>query len=1211
MREGTKEFPPIPNWPGIRNPEAQDLILDKSNGIARTKLFGIMGKENFQSMGFPDVPATRKAIVEPELLDAPTNQAGFRMARMDTSGRIIEEPNIPSDYPTAMAGKVAGKLDVPADYKDVFQSHFDARRLLSQPESGDYYSFSRAHPIQYADDAWLNRLMEKRLADERKIKEGEYKDGGSVDINASDARLEAAIANRMAKGGEVDIEAADARLADAVGQRMAGGGKAKAIQGATQGFKRLFADRDAMPAAQRDANLQKFLEPSKAPMRLFHGTTATEGGKGTEAIRRIKPSKEGALGSGAYLTPKSNFASEYASEMGGNMLPVHAQIRNPLVIEGTGDPMIEALVKLGLDEDKAARMVERAYENKGYIGKEVESRARAAGYDGLMQYRNGDLNEVVSYNPNAIKSAIGNEGTYDISNPELSKADGGLAMAGGGKLVKGLGKIGKRLMADPDAMTPSVRRAERMADQMGGLNIVKDPGGNWLGAAGSPESGLYPLKKYASPSAEDKAWHKAHKEEWMAKPDSDAKTRALRAIDDDIAVNARNEALNNWVDRNLNNYVKKQMGTADDPVRKLAEEGVIHAPSEQIGRNRYKAGDVRKKLGTPQLGQSDAAKAWEDSTDTLIDVAPASRHRAPLTETEARQGFQSTVKANPWIAKLPPDTPIYAADRGIGTDLGFDHILDVLTEDLTAGRIRPEQLNKVSMEQAVRRTFDYDQEKARKMAEAQIKVTEGMPTHKDYSDKGYKWLQLAMPEPKLPEGAQVKYLPEVDMWGIYDKDGSTLSSGATEKEARNLFKRQEREKQLEDALKYEGDTMGHCVGGYCPDVMAGNSKIYSLRDAKGEPHVTVETRPGDFSAAFSDLTQEEQAAVRKAAGSWASDQDLLGAMKQVVPEKAVIPERIIQIKGKQNRAPKDDYLPFVQDFVKSGQWSDVGDLSNTGLYKADPNELGMFIPSDPRLKNLPGRRSEDFRKAKEAGLFGDQKYFTRDEWEDILRRQIEAESGPLPPVEGMAEGGAAFKKIQFMNKGGITTSGGTFSAEDLGITSDQLNAPLISAKRLRDIKRNAAELAEEGKGQLEKEYRQLGRKGGKKDFAIRVGSQFLGGIPDLVNLGLEGVDLVQGVIPGLNKPESVLDTEGTGDRVPKFRLASDEPWLGSQLFMRKFKEAKLLGENEFPLTEIATGVLAPAAAVGALSKSRQAYKGVKALKDAPNKRRGGLTAMAR
>jgi hypothetical protein len=45
------------------------------------------------------------------------------------------------------------------------------------------------------------------------------------------------------------------------------------------------------------------------------------------------------------------------------------------------------------------------------------------------------------------------------------------------------------------------------------------------------------------------------------------------------------------------------------------------------------------------------------------------------------------------------------------------------------------------------------------------------------------------------------------------------------------------------------------------------------------------------------------------------------------------PPRIVQIKGKQNRAPNEQYLPFVQDFVRSGQWSDVGDLKNTGLEK--------------------------------------------------------------------------------------------------------------------------------------------------------------------------------------------------------------------------------------------------------------------------------------
>jgi len=189
----------------------------------------------------------------------------------------------------------------------------------------------------------------------------------------------------------------------------------------------------SLSAQERADNLAKFLEPSAVQMRLYHGTTATHDIHGKEAIRNIKPSKEGALGSGVYLTPKTQFANEYANPYipgstdfaSGNVLPVYAQLRNPLVLEGKGDPMIEALTKLGIDEDKAARMVERAYENKGYIGKEVESRARAQGFDGLMQYRDGELSEVVSYNPSAIKSALGNEGTYDTSVPLLNKAEGG------------------------------------------------------------------------------------------------------------------------------------------------------------------------------------------------------------------------------------------------------------------------------------------------------------------------------------------------------------------------------------------------------------------------------------------------------------------------------------------------------------------------------------------------------------------------------------------------------------------------------------------------------------------------------------------------------------------------------------------------------------------------------------------------------------------
>lgn len=248
--------------------------------------------------------------------------------------------------------------------------------------------------------------------------------------------IKSAIGNR----GTYDVTDPDISKAEGGAVHLAGGGlKGLIKEPLKQAVKRVATS--VLPAAEREANLQKFLEPSKTPMRLYHGTTATEGGKGEEAIRRIKPSKEGALGSGVYLTPKPNYADQYTYEgagnyEGGNILPVHAQIKNPLVIDGSAsnDPMIEALVRLGMDENKAINMVDRAYDQKGYIGKEVQSRAQAQGYDGLMKYdRDGDLSEVVAYQPSAVKSAIGNNGNYDTMQYDLNKAMGGAVhLAGGG-----------------------------------------------------------------------------------------------------------------------------------------------------------------------------------------------------------------------------------------------------------------------------------------------------------------------------------------------------------------------------------------------------------------------------------------------------------------------------------------------------------------------------------------------------------------------------------------------------------------------------------------------------------------------------------------------------------------------------------------------------------------------------------------------------------
>ena len=92
--------------------------------------------------------------------------------------------------------------------------------------------------------------------------------------------------------------------------------------------------------------------------------------------------------------------------------------------------------------------------------------------------------------------------------------------------------------------------------------------------------------------------------------------------------------------------------------------------------------------------------------------------------TDIRRDEFAAGQENPFIDKLDPETQLYSGNTA---DMGFDHVIDILRQDVASGRIRPEQLNKVSVEDAVRRTMEFDQEAARKMAEAQIKATEGFP----------------------------------------------------------------------------------------------------------------------------------------------------------------------------------------------------------------------------------------------------------------------------------------------------------------------------------------------------------------------------------------------------------------------------------------------------------------------------------------------------
>jgi hypothetical protein len=144
-------------------------------------------------------------------------------------------------------------------------------------------------------------------------------------------------------------------------------------------------------------------------------------GVDTDYGTTARVSKEGALGAGIYTTPSASFASSYAEGEAPNVMPLYVSLQKPLLLKhkGNEDPMIMALVQLGMKQDKAEAMVEKAYEEKGYIGKQVMNRALSQGYDGLMQYRDGKLTEIVAFKPTQIKSAIGNVGKFDPVEPSI------------------------------------------------------------------------------------------------------------------------------------------------------------------------------------------------------------------------------------------------------------------------------------------------------------------------------------------------------------------------------------------------------------------------------------------------------------------------------------------------------------------------------------------------------------------------------------------------------------------------------------------------------------------------------------------------------------------------------------------------------------------------------------------------------------------------
>lgn len=556
---------------------------------------------------------------------------------------------------------------------------------------------------------------------------------------------------------------------------------------------------------------------------------------------------------------------------------------------------------------------------------------------------------------------------------------GAMLMFGpGGKLVK-LGGLGSMLGGySPDteagllsklaSIFPDVAKTRRdpinLVRQEG---VIKPKGGNWVTNPRGPLSILHDrTSNYGQLDQEYKLWNDSMKglEESMAN-DPSLVTQlqdAYQLAQENLAPLQRRKAVADWVSGPLNKYVKNQMGTPEDPLRALAEEGKwFKGEYDAINLEYYEEllkeiGQSRQRQGFPAegLAVNPDAKIWELLSDEAIFPQTKDMVSAEIREL------------NPWLEKLGPKDIVYDGSKFPATI--FDKLTDDMLEATNSSKLpdylklTPQKISQMGVEKAARWQNElqayYD---ALELAKVRG-LAERMPVIKEYPN-GYKWIEIARPE------------------------GVPLN---------------EAEDMVQKLLDYEGNIMNHCVGDYCDDVLEGLSRVISLRDPSGKPHVTIEARPAG--------TADEFGAVPEAYYNVAAEQ-LLGnnrvpaneikdwmfenhdSIYELANKLAAEANKggqwsINQIRGNSNSKPKDEYLSYIQNFVKDsplGRIDFVGDFEHTGF--VDPRIL-------QRLSSIKGQQY-----IKQDNSFGEwpdfevnpDGYYTMDELEELVKSKAPAD----------------------------------------------------------------------------------------------------------------------------------------------------------------------------------------------------------------------------
>ena len=390
-----------------------------------------------------------------------------------------------------------------------------------------------------------------------------------------------------------------------------------------------------------------------------------------------------------------------------------------------------------------------------------------------------------------------------------------------------------------------------------------------------------------------------------------------------------NHVLNQWVEKRLRPYLKNDLATPTDPVRKLADEhGISHIKdlenTQSMSKFALEEARERNKMPLEGHATTQAGRMWENLADTSVHPMPGREFLGDYTATATRQPeLYEAVRKD-------PTTKIHQLGSDFDTRLGLDHLMDELRSSLTGNvpphlALTPKTLERMTMVDAIRHVSKVNDYREKQMAKTAAEDMKDFPPIRVY-ENGDKWHDLKLPALSEKAAQELKNDPlfgipeqvrgswdrniarDLEARGFDDPESDDYMHAYITREqelaqdyySRNPQTHKEAYTKLEKILKNEGDLMGHCVGSYCNEVSSGEVKILTLRDKNNKPHVTVEFNR--VLPRYEDLPDEVKAMSGTEQDQWIQDNPTVA---------------LNQVKGKANKPVVGAYQAQVLDLLNN------------------------------------------------------------------------------------------------------------------------------------------------------------------------------------------------------------------------------------------------------------------------------------------------------